>query len=226
MSTAGVVSGQYTAGNRTVASPSNCAATRVDEAPFPREILLAADRPRELLHEPREAVQRGVGDVVLGEGSHVSQDRQIVLDERGDHGPPHFDGDRFARSKGRAVDLRDRGRRDAASGRIVRRARRTGRPNASSMARSAVPGARGGTESCSSESSATTSGGSRSARVLSAWPNLMKVGPSASSARRRPLRAAAAGDHLMSSDGGEYSTARGEIRRQVQRLHDVDEAVA
>jgi len=29
----------------------------------------------------------------------------------------------------------------------------------------------------------------------------------------------------MSSDGGEYSPARGEIRREVQRLHDVDEPV-
>jgi hypothetical protein len=45
----------------------------------------------------------------------------------------------------------------------------------------------GGTRSCSSDSSATISGGIRSGRVDSTWPNFTKIGPSSSSARRRRI---------------------------------------
>ena len=43
----------------------------------------------------------------------------------------------------------------------------------------------GGTRSCSLASSSATSSGSRSRRVDSTWPNLTKIGPSLSSARRK-----------------------------------------
>ena len=47
-----------------------------------------------------------------------------------------------------------------------------------------LPG-KGGTRSCSFASSSAMSAGSRSRRVETAWPNLTKIGPSSSSARRR-----------------------------------------
>ena len=43
----------------------------------------------------------------------------------------------------------------------------------------------GGTRSCSRASSSAMSGGSRSRRVDSTWPNLTKIGPRRSSASRR-----------------------------------------
>src|SRR6266849_79137 len=59
-----------------------------------------------------------------------------------------------------------------------------GLPNArSTSARASSPG-NGGTRSCSFASSSARSAGSRSRRVESTWPNLTKMGPSASSARR------------------------------------------
>ena len=54
----------------------------------------------------------------------------------------------------------------------------------STSARAARP-SNGGTRSCSSASSSARSAGSRSRRVDSTWPNLMKMGPSRSSAWRR-----------------------------------------
>ena len=88
-------------------------------------------------------------------------------------------------AQARGVHLRDRGRGQ-------RRRRRT-RAN-TSVDRAAVgalddcaglaPG-NGGTRSCSFASSSAMSGGSRSRRVESAWPNFTKIGPSSSSARRR-----------------------------------------
>ena len=61
----------------------------------------------------------------------------------------------------------------------------SGRPKAFSMMATASSGAKGGTRSCSKASSSATSGGSKSRRVESTWPNFTKIGPSRSSAMRR-----------------------------------------
>ena len=61
----------------------------------------------------------------------------------------------------------------------------TGRPNAAASAAAASSPANGGTWSWSFASSAAMSGGSRSGRTDSAWPNFTKIGPSSSSASRR-----------------------------------------
>ncbi len=60
----------------------------------------------------------------------------------------------------------------------------TGLPKACSSTASACAEGKGGTWSCSFASSSARSTGSRSRRVDSTWPNLTKIGPSASSARR------------------------------------------
>src|SRR6267143_4013656 len=60
----------------------------------------------------------------------------------------------------------------------------TGLPNARSTSASASSPGNGGTRSCSFASSSARSAGKRSRRVESTWPNLTKIGPSASSARR------------------------------------------
>ena len=61
--------------------------------------------------------------------------------------------------------------------------RRCGRPKArSTIARSRRSAGNGGTRSCSRASSSAMSGGSRSRRVDSTWPNLTKIGPRRSSA--------------------------------------------
>ena len=60
-----------------------------------------------------------------------------------------------------------------------------GLPKLRSMVATAMLLSNGGTRSCSSASSAAISAGSKSARVESTWPNLTKMGPKASKARRR-----------------------------------------
>ncbi|MNZ93982.1 hypothetical protein D3C78_1130790 [compost metagenome] len=59
-----------------------------------------------------------------------------------------------------------------------------GQPRLASIWRLASCPQKGGTLSCSRASSSAMSGGSRSRRVDSIWPNLMKMGPRASKARR------------------------------------------
>ncbi len=59
------------------------------------------------------------------------------------------------------------------------------RPKAFSTSARASRAGNGGTRSCSLASSSAMSSGSRSRRVDSTWPNLTKIGPSRSSARRR-----------------------------------------
>jgi hypothetical protein len=61
----------------------------------------------------------------------------------------------------------------------------SGRRKARSMVATAIAGSNGGTRSCSSASSSAMSGGMRSRRVDSTWPNFTKMGPSCSSASRR-----------------------------------------
>src|SRR5712691_6047441 len=60
----------------------------------------------------------------------------------------------------------------------------TGLPKARSTSAAASSAGNGGTRSWSFASSSARSAGTRSRRVESTWPNLMKMGPSASSARR------------------------------------------
>ncbi len=60
----------------------------------------------------------------------------------------------------------------------------TGRPSACSMRAFAAAPGKGGTRSCSLASSSARSGGSRSRRVETTWPNFTKIGPRSSSARR------------------------------------------
>src|SRR5712692_6366576 len=60
----------------------------------------------------------------------------------------------------------------------------TGRPKARSTSARASSAGNGGTRSWSFASSSARSAGTRSRRVESTWPNLTKMGPSASSARR------------------------------------------
>src|SRR2546427_4987004 len=60
----------------------------------------------------------------------------------------------------------------------------TGLPNARSTSATATSPGNGGTRSWSFASSSARSAGSKSRRVESTWPNLTKMGPSASSARR------------------------------------------
>mmetsp|Transcript_59461 Transcript_59461/g.140704 ORF Transcript_59461/g.140704 Transcript_59461/m.140704 type:complete len:223 (+) Transcript_59461:730-1398(+) len=60
----------------------------------------------------------------------------------------------------------------------------SGRPNARSIISRDCSAGNGGTRSCSKASSSATSSGSRSRRVDSTCPNLTKIGPSCSSARR------------------------------------------
>ena len=59
-----------------------------------------------------------------------------------------------------------------------------GAPSAASTQAAAWADGNGGTRSCSSASSLAISAGIRSRRVDSTWPNLTKMGPSDSSARR------------------------------------------
>ncbi|MDT4836183.1 hypothetical protein FQZ97_698700 [compost metagenome] len=61
----------------------------------------------------------------------------------------------------------------------------TGRRKARSMVATATAEGNGGTRSCRKASSSAMSGGSRSRRVDSTWPNFTKIGPSRSSASRR-----------------------------------------
>ncbi|EXF43349.1 hypothetical protein BAY1663_04219 [Pseudomonas sp. BAY1663] len=74
-----------------------------------------------------------------------------------------------------------------ASGLLSKRANSssTGAPSCCSISAVARAESNGGTRSWSIASSSAMSGGSRSRRVESNWPNLMKIGPSPSSARRR-----------------------------------------
>ncbi len=60
-----------------------------------------------------------------------------------------------------------------------------GCPSCSSISLSAVSVGKGATLSCRFLSSATMSSGIRSGRVDKIWPNLTKIGPKASSARRK-----------------------------------------
>ena len=61
----------------------------------------------------------------------------------------------------------------------------TGWPSEASMRAFASAPSKGGTRSWSFASSSAMSGGSRSRRVETTWPNFTKIGPSSSSARRR-----------------------------------------
>ncbi len=61
----------------------------------------------------------------------------------------------------------------------------TGRPSEVSMRATASAPSNGGTRSWSFASSSAMSAGSRSRRVETTWPNLTKIGPRSSSARRR-----------------------------------------
>ncbi len=61
----------------------------------------------------------------------------------------------------------------------------TRRPKARSMVAMAISLGNGGTRSCRRASSSAMSGGSRSRRVDSTWPNFTKMGPRRSSASRR-----------------------------------------
>ena len=61
----------------------------------------------------------------------------------------------------------------------------SGLPRAFSTRRADSSLGKGGTRSCSRASSSATSGGSRSRRVDSIWPNLTKMGPRCSRAWRR-----------------------------------------
>ena len=70
----------------------------------------------------------------------------------------------------------------------------TGRRKARSTVATAMSELKGGTRSCSRASSSAMSGGSRSRRVDSTWPNLTKMGPRRSRAsRRRCPRGASSG---------------------------------
>src|SRR2546425_762901 len=72
----------------------------------------------------------------------------------------------------------------------------------------------GGTRACSFASSSAMSGGSRARRVDSILPNLAKIGPRASSARRRrPAR----GNDRGGREGTAVTNGRG-ARRQLGRL--------
>ena len=105
---------------------------------------------------------------------------------RRDAGPQDLDRDFAAIGQGREMHLGHRGRGD----RLARR--RSANTSCDRLAVGLSPASamacaegNGGTWSCSLASSSAMSGGSRSRRVDSTWPNLTKIGPSASSARRR-----------------------------------------
>ena len=91
---------------------------------------------------------------------------------------------RPSRSVGR-MHLRDRGRGQRRRARSGRRAAPPACPARARPRRCASAPSNGATRSCSSASSSAMSGGSRSRRVERIWPNLTKIGPSSSSARRR-----------------------------------------
>ena len=77
----------------------------------------------------------------------------------------------------------------------------------------------GGTWSCSLDSSAINGGGSRSERVERSWPNLTKVGPSSSKARRNRSGADEQGNLLLRlahfAEGQPQRTGQRQAFRQV-----------
>ena len=87
----------------------------------------------------------------------------------------------------------------------------------------ASPG-NGGTRSWSFASSSAMSGGSRSRRVETTWPNLTKIGPRSSSARRRRSPRVP----LPAREPGPGREPEHEAQRavQVRRAHEVVEPVA
>ena len=91
----------------------------------------------------------------------------------------------------------------------------TGAPKAASILCRASSTGNGGTRSCSLASSSARSGGSRSRRVDSACPNLMKMGPSVSSASRKrsPREPLWRGTNQVQGD-----TTRSQARRRSSRL--------
>src|SRR6266705_210836 len=93
----------------------------------------------------------------------------------------------------------------------------TGLPKARSTSAAASSAGNGGTRSWSFASSSARSAGTRSRRVESTWPNLMKMGPSASSARRsrapRGSRSGPKKSSAFSARGSPLREARGNWSR-------------
>ena len=121
----------------------------------------------------------------LDERRGRAHQRQIVLDHVGDVRPQHLDGDRRAVGQVRRnAPAQPRRSRPGVRSNVLNTSS-SGRPKTRTIVATTRSDANGGTRSCSSASSSAMSGGSRSRRVDSICPNLMKIGPRSSSARRR-----------------------------------------
>ena len=163
-------------------------------------LALAASRIRsssssqvlvELGHDLARPQPPAVGRQALDErGRRVAAARGPSRSPRSHAGPQHLDRDLASVVQRREVHLRDRGARHRRRARSSRTPRRCGRPRRARSSASASSGANGGTRSCSFASSSAMSGGSRSRRVDSTWPNLTKIGPSARAPRAAAGRAA------------------------------------
>ncbi len=107
-----------------------------------------------------------------------------VADDRLEVGADHLDHHVLAALQLRGMHLGDRGRGQRLH---VEAGEDVAEPGAQLLLdarHGAARRSKGGTWSCRRASSSAMSGGSRSRRVESSWPNLMKIGPRSSRARR------------------------------------------
>ena len=117
-----------------------------------------------------------VDAAIIGIGTVLADDPRLTVREAAGPHPARVVIDPNSRLPADARILSD----DGVPCFVVQGAGRSARAGVTTIAE-----ANGGTRSCRSASSSAMSGGMRSRRVESVWPNLTKIGPSASRARRR-----------------------------------------
>ena len=148
------------------------------------QVQLVLEVARELGHHLARLQPPPVGPQPLHQPRRGLEQQHVLRDHRRDARPQHLDRDLGAvRQRARDAPGRRRRWRPAASRNSRTPPRRACRARFD-LADGQVEG-NGGTWSCSFASSSAMSAGSRSRRVDSTWPNLTKIGPSASSAWRR-----------------------------------------
>ena len=159
------------------------------------QIHFELDRLLERAHDLDRLQPAQCGSRPLDETRQPAQQVEIAGERARDPGPQHLDRNLRAFARRREMHLGDRrgGDRHIVEG--LEQSRRSWQPNSPSISARASRAGNGGSLSCNSARSAAISSPSRSARVASICPSLMKAGPIASKRRgqalTRPVAAAA-----------------------------------